>query len=73
MGLAHAQHLNKGLAKGLDDVQDLPVQVIRLKEGAPPRKDGMCDLQHTICNPVVGFREAADEVLGEVASVKVVR
>ena len=61
--LPYAQHLDEGLPKGPNDVQNLPVEVIRLEKGAPPHEDGVCNLQDAVCDLVVGVGEAADEVL----------
>lgn len=71
-GSAYAQHLDVGFAEDPNDVQDFPVEVIRLEKRTPPDEDRVCNLQNTVCSLVVCFGETVDEVLGRLGLAGVV-
>jgi hypothetical protein len=60
----HNKQLDEGLAKRLNDMIDLQVQLVGSEERAPAGENGVCHLENANVGLGVGRREPANEFLG---------
>lgn len=64
--ITYHKKVDKSLAKSLNDMVDLHIQLVCSEQGSPSHKDGMCDLEDTNVDLGVRGRESADKFLHQV-------